>query len=508
MSINNANRIILNTGVLYAKALITMGISFITVPVVLRALGKSDYGLYNLIAGVIAMLSFLNASLTVSTQRFMSVAMGKNDQSHLNVIYNVGLRLHLYLGLGIVIFLEILEPFIFGGFLNIELDKIGTAKILYQILVGSTFFTIASVPFNALLNAYENLIVFALLSIFDAVLRLILALSLIFCPFDKLIYYGSGIAFVTILTAILKYVYIVIKYKNFAIGLLKYYDKTVFKEMSGFAGWNTFGGVAIIGRNQGMAIILNLFYGTIANAAYGIANQLNSLLSYFTSTLQQAINPQLMRSEGMGDRNRLLRISFTSSKFSVLIICLLAIPLIVEMPYVAELWLKDVPENTVIFARLVIILSIIFQYSSGLMSAIQSVGNIRSYFISVSAVLLISLPLAYILLKMDKPAYYAVLSIVIAESLAFPVRILYAKNLVGMSIRDFIRFVVWKTAVPIVSGGVLAIVLHIIMQESFLRLIIVCVAYATLYLIEVWLYSLDVQERNVILQLLSKIAKK
>ena len=506
---NTTNRIIVNTIILYAKILVVMVINLWTVPLLLRALGQSDYGLYQLVAGVITMLTFINASMTLSTQRYMSVAMGKSDnEAQLNTIYNVSLLLHLIIGIGLVVILEILTPFLFHGFLNIEPERICAAEWIYQFLIISTFFTILSVPFDAELNAYENMAVFAIISIIDAVLRLGIALALPYLSGDLLIIYGAGMAAIAILNIVLKYGYTRKKYPVM-YPCIRSIDKATFKEMFGFAGWNSFSAFSMTGRNQGIAIILNLFMGTIVNAAYGIANQINGLLVYFSSTIQKSFNPQLMRSEGMKDNDRMLRFSFSLSKMSVLAIVILAIPLIAEMPYVLSLWLGDnVPENTVIFTQYILVLSIVYQFSAGLMSAIQSRGIVRNYTLAMSAILLANLPLTYLILWLGWPVHYVIVSMIGIEVICLVVRLWFAHILCNLSVSEFTKLII----LPIVciTGVTYAILWGVTfaLPASFTRLIIVCCLDVLLLAPMAYYFVFSCEEKQRIIQLVSPLINR
>lgn len=504
---NTTNRIIFNTIILYVKMLIVMFINLWTVPLLLRALGQSDYGLYQLVAGVITMLTFINAAMTVSTQRYMSVAMGEsNNEKRLNTIYNVSLLLHLVIGLGIVIILEILTPFLFHGFLNIEPDRIGAAEWIYQFLIITTFFTILSVPFDAELNAYENMMVFAIISIIDAILRLAIALALPYLSGDLLIIYGAGMAVIAILNAVIKYGYTRKRYTSMypSIDCL---DKNTFKEMFGFAGWNTFGSMAVVGRNQGIAIVLNKFFGTIINASYGIANQISGLINYFSATLQKSINPQLMKSEGMNDRKRLLKYAFISSKYSVLIMLLLVIPLIVEMPYLLKLWLHDVPTYTVPFARLTLLVSLIYQATAGHMAAIQSCGKIRTYQIIIGLLILFNIPIsAGVLCIWNNPIVVFYVMIII-EVLCLVTRVIFAYRLTGASIHFFcIKILFPLSAIAIISTLITWGLGHYF--SSSIGIIVLEYLINGLFLVSMsWITLFSTEEKQYLINMFSSLTK-
>lgn len=492
-----ARKVIFNTIVLYAKILVSMAIALVSVPLVLRALGASDYGLYNLVAGVVAMLSFLNNSMTVSSQRYMSVAMGANNEQQINGVYNTSFLLHLILGGLVFIGLEIASLFI--DKLNIEPDRIEVAQIIFQFLILTTFCRIVSVPFDAIMNAHEDMLAFSIIEIIDSILMLITAVSIQYFTGDKLIFYGFAMLSIAILTLFMKYGWSHVKYKKYKINLVKYKDQLQITSMFGFAGWSLFGGLALMGRNQGVAIIINLFLGTIANAAYGVANHINGALNHFSSTFQKAINPQLMKSEGMQKRERMLRISFISSKFSVLALSLFAVPLIIEMDEVLSLWLKnDIPPFTLRLSQLILILSIVYQYSVGVMSAIQATGKIRNYQITMGLILLLNIPIAFILLKLGYPIYYTAAAFIVLEFISLIIRLRMARYLTGMKINDYLAQVVKPTVLVVLIPLFIALILHSIMQSSFVQVVVVSVVYGIIYLVLLWKIALEQNQRNSI----------
>lgn len=467
-----------------------MGIALISVPLILKALGASDYGLYNLIAGIIAMLSFLNSAMTVSSQRYMSVAMGTNDKEHVNTVYNTSFLLHLILGLGIVVILEIGTSFI--GKLNIEAGRLNVAYIIYQFLILSTFLRVFSVPFDAIINAHEDMVVFSVIELIDSLLMLALAIGLQYVGSDKLIFYGLGVVIIAVLTFLMKYGWTFIAYKNYRIKLSIFKKAPFFKEIFGFAGWNLFGGLAVVGRNQGVAVIINLFLGTIANAAYGVANQINGALSQFSATFQKAINPQLMKSEGMNNRDRLLRISYISSKFSVLALSFFAVPLIIVMPDVLYIWLgNDIPAYTMELSRCILLMTIVYQYSAGIMSAIQAAGNIKTYQIVMGLILLLNIPMTYIIIKLGYPVYYATFGFVLLEIISLFVRLGMARKLVQMPSSAFFYNVIKPTFMNIIPSIMLCLVPNIIIDSPWPRLVSTCFVYAAAFISLLWLMILD-----------------
>ncbi len=503
-----ATKVAFNTIVLYIKIVVSMAIALVSVPMVLKALGASDYGLYNLVAGVVAMLSFLNNSMTVSSQRYMSVAMGTNNEERVNIVYNTSFWLHLLLGIAVVVILECAAPFI--SKLNILPERIAAAQIIYQFLVLSTFSKIVSVPFDAIINAHEDMLTFSVIELIDSLLMLVLAFSLQYIIYDKLVFYGVGVLFIALLTLLMKYIWTRIAYKKYKVELGKFRSRLQTKEMFGFAGWNMFGGLAMIGRNQGVAIVINMFMGTIANAAYGISNQINGALGHFSSTFQKAINPQLMKSEGMNNRDRLLRMAYISSKFSVLALCFFAIPLIVEMDDVLSIWLKDnIPPDTVQLSCCVILLSIAYQFSTGIMSAVQAVGKIRNYQITMGIIILLNVPLSFFIIKAGYPIYYATACFVVLEVISLFIRLYYGKKLAGMPPVVFGKKVILPVLIIVIVPLIICLVPHYYIGDMWVRLIATSTVYGIIYLVLVWFLAFEQDQRlGIIKKIQSKTKNK
>ena len=492
-------RVVINSLVLYAKIIVSMALTLVSVPLILKAMGASDYGLYNLIAGVVGMLTFLNNSLTVSSQRYMSVSMGSGDNNRINLVYNTSFYLHLLLGIVVVLLLETGSFFI--GLLNIEPDRLWCAQIIYQFLILTLFLRIVSVPFDALINAYEDMIAFAAIELLDSLLLLVVAISIKYIPYDKLIYYGLSVCLVALINILLKWIWCRLKYKKYRINIIAYKKILLTKEMSSFAGWNLFGGLAMIGRNQGVAVIINLFLGTVANAAYGIANQINGALSSFSGTFQRAINPQLMKSEGMNNRDRLLRISNITAKYSVLALGFLAIPLIIVMPEVLQIWLKDdIPVNTMELSRCVLIMTIIYQYSQGIMSAIQAAGDIKRYQITMGIIILFNLPLSYFVLSIGLPVYYVTIGFIVLEFVSLIVRVKMAKALIQMPVKDFVTNVIKPTTFIMSISLIFGLLARFFCSAVWDSVIVTSIVSGGIFLFLLWRFDLNRDQRNKVLQ--------
>lgn len=473
------DRIILNTGILYAKIIVCMVLSLWTVPVTLRALGVSDYGLYNLVAGVVVMLAFLNSSMTVASQRYMSVTMGMKDAGKLNAVYNASIRIHLCLAVFIAVFMEVCALFLFNGFLNIRPERIAAAKWIYQFMVVSTFFSILAVPYDAALNAYENMLAISLIFVAEAFGKLLLAFSLFYVAWDKLLFYGIGMAAIYIAATFVKWGIVRSRYRAIRIDFHAPVERSLFQEMVSYAGWSAFGSVAMMGKNQGIAIILNLFKGTAINAAYGVANQINGLLSSFTSSIQKAIAPQLMQKEGANQRDASLAMSFSLVKVATLVFGLMAIPAIIEMRSLLALWLGDnIPEYSVPFCRLILLCQLLFQFSSGVALSIDAGGKIKAYRLALSCVLILNLPVAYMLMRAGFQPYAVLFSTLVFEAICLHVRLGFAHKLVGYSIVRYFRTCAIPLTVTLLSAFMVGrVIMSVFVGSPFLRM--GCVGFAT-----------------------------
>lgn len=500
---NSGKKVIVNSAALFAKNIINIIISLWSVPLILKALGESDYGLYSLIAGVVAMFGFLSASMTVSTQRYMSVTMGKKDVKELNIVYNTSKVLHLIQGFLLVIVLELCGVFLFNGTLNISPERVNVAKITYQAIIVSTFLINIIVPYNAIINAYEDLFAYSIFGIVDSILKLFLSFSLYVISWDKLIWYAVGIAFINLFCVIISRLYVFFKYSELSNNIFQSYDSKLMVEMFKFAGWNALGSLAMIGRNQGIAVVLNYFFCTVANAAYGIANQISGAASTFSAVLQQAINPQLMKSEGAGNRDRMLRISYTSSKLSILIVAIIAIPLFAELPFILQIWLGDYPKNTLELSRLILIFALVYQCSMGIMSAVQSRGRIGSYQIAMSILILSNIPLSICFLWLEFPVYSVIVGFIIIEIVTLGTRLWFAHRLVDFNVSFFLSNVILKCVPPMILSCFSIYLVSIIMPQGFDRLITTIVVNIITFLVFTWLFTLN-KEEKIIMKNISK----
>ena len=374
-----AHRVAKNTGILYARMAITVFISLYATRLVLAALGVADFGLFNLVGGVIAMLGFLNSSMAQATQRFMSFAQGQGDLEKVKRIFNMSIILHAGIAVLMVLVLEIVGYFFFTGILNIAPERLEVAKIIYHFMVASTFFTVLAVPYEAVITSHENMLFYAILGIIEALLKLGIALYITYSVLDHLVAYGFLMAALSVFLLLLRRIYCHRNYVECVLNFRKYYEKDLMKEISSFAGWSLLGSASSMIANYGQGIVINVFFGTLVNAAQSIAAQISGQLGAFSLTLSKALNPLIDKSEGAGNREMMLKATLGGTKISFFLLSFLYIPFLVKMPYILSLWLKNVPEFTVIFCRLLLIRNLIEQFYIPLTNALGAVGNIKKY---------------------------------------------------------------------------------------------------------------------------------
>jgi len=503
-----SSKVVANTGILYVQMVISIAVSLFSTRIVLNALGASDYGIFNVIAGVIGMLGFLNAAMTTATQRFLSYNMGINDLSKVKRVFANSVTLHLILGFALVIVFELIGLSFLENKLKIDPDRLFIAKILFHFSVVDTFLAIISVPYDAVINAHENMLFVALSSIFESLAKLGIAYYLLVTSQDRLFTYGLLIMILALSLRIFKRFYCKIKYAETKVSLKAEYDKKMIIELTSFAGWNLFGVLCSIFRNQGVSVVLNLFYGTVVNAAYGISNQVNGQLAFLSQTMMKTIRPQMVKSEGAGDRPRMLRLSIFAGKFSFYLFSIFCIPLLIEMPFVLALWLKKVPDNTILFCRLILILTLIQQLSMGIMAAMQAIGKIKLYQTVAGTIQLLTLPIGYVFLRLGYPSYSILVVAVGLEVAASIFRIYYFARLTETTVTSFAKTVLAPSIFPFVVVLALELFIGKQLSNQLIQFGVVCASSFVVYASLIYLFGMNSSERVQVQSIVLKLKNK
>ena len=501
-----ASRVIKNTGYLYLKMAITVFISLWTTRIVLNSLGALDFGTYNIVGGAIAMLGFLNSTMTSATQRFMNYAEGRGDKEHQKSIFNVSILLHYGVAILFCLLLLLAAYPLFHGVLTIRPDRLYAAKVVYVSMMLSTMFNVMSVPYNAAINAHENMRYFAIIGVFESLLKLLVAFATIYVLGDKLIVYGILMACIPFVTLTILRIYCHRHYEECVVSLRRYFRKDLFREMTSFAGWNFLGSTSSLIGNYGMGVVLNHFFGTLLNAAQGIANQLNGQLLSFSNNMLKAASPLIAKNEGAGDRSSMLQVSMLAHKYSFFLLAILAIPAIIEMPFLLKVWLKNVPEWAVVFTQLLLFRSLIDQSVAVFHTSIAAEGHIAKY--NKLVVLFDILPILVTCLLFANgysPVMMYVVMIVIMGFGKGGLKVYFMKRNCGMRLSEFVQLVL----VPISVVSFLAFFAGFIISYSFdtgwMRLGIVLLCEGIVFLISTWYFGMTGKERIAARNIVSQI---
>lgn len=506
----SSSRILINTISLYIKLIVTIVINLLLVRIVLAKLGVDDYGIYTLIAGVVALLSFLNSALMSSSQRFLSVALGEGDSSKVGMIMSSSVIIHLTFGVILVLILELVEPLLFDKIINVATERLSIAREVYQIMIVSTVLTVVAVPYNALINAREDMWFFAIVEIVVAVMKLFIVYLFNHTSYDALLLYTVWIFIATLFGILVKVIWCFIKYEESRSRISFKGNKPIFKSLLSFTGWNALGSLAQTGRNQGVVLTINHYFGTAISAVFGIANQMDGNLVYFSQMLTAAVSPQIMKSYGQKDIGRMLRLSVFTSKMAFFLSGLIALPILIEMPFVLDVWLKDVPPFSVIYCRLVLIVFLIMQLYPGLVRAIQATGDIKWYQIGQSILLLLPIPLGVFLYKWGYVNYSIVYLMVVAQVLMMIYTLFVARNKTGLDVKRFSMFVLKAIILFGISAAIGCFIHHSLIGRcnSFLILVIVSLSSGLFFIVTYFYWVYDFHEKKVIKEKLVSISKK
>lgn len=429
-----------NTMFLYFRMLLTMAIGLYTSRIVLQVLGVENYGIYTLVGGVVILFTFINNSLLSGTQRFLSYELGK-DTPNIKEVFSSCFRLHLILSVLFLIVAETVGLWFVNTQLVIPEGRLYAANWVYQFSVITCVINIIRCPLNAALISYERMGIYAYIGILEAILKLVVAFLLYVSPVDKLISYAI-LTFVSMLVVLAANTVYTLK-KLPEITLVKTPDKKTMKDVVNFSKWSIFGSFANVGMEQGLSIIVNFFYGVVGNAAVGVANQVNNLISGFVNNFQVALNPQLTKNEAGKDRERQYSLIHKSAKFSYFIMLFLAVPIILNLDYILYIWLGDYPPHTTAICMFIIIGVLIETLSGPLWVSIFATGKIRTYQIVISCILLMNIPLAFIVGKANLPpaGIYAIRASLFIVALI--TRLIYLKKLINLSMQQFAKNVIY-----------------------------------------------------------------
>lgn len=393
----NNRRIAKNTALLYVRMFITLAVALYTSRIVLEKLGVVDFGINNVVAGMVSMFTFLNGTLASGTQRFITFALGEGDKRKLCETFSTTFVIHFVLSvlIGAVILLGGL--YFLNGRLVIPAERMEAAYWVFYCSVITVVLNITQVPYMSSIIAHEDMGVYAYMSIFDAVAKLGVAYALIVADIDRLKLYAVLMALVQVCDMVVYRLYCIRRYEECRVR--KIFDKRLAKEVLSFSGWNIFGSTAVLLNNQGFNMLLNVFYGPVLNAARGISNQVNGVTSQFVNNFQTAVNPQIVKYYANGETDEMNRLIYNNARFSGLMVLYIIVPLMVELPFVLDIWLGKYPDETVFLTRVILLQTLITSMTRSVVMGLHATGRMKTVNLLSGTVLLLSLPLSYVLLK-------------------------------------------------------------------------------------------------------------
>lgn len=465
MSDNSKNnkRIAKNTLMLYIRMLLIMVVHLYTSRVILKALGVEDFGLYNVVGGIVVLFTFINNAMVSSTQRFLNFEIGRKNYSEAQKVFSASLNIHFIIAFVILLLSETLGLWFLNKYIQIPAGREVAANWVYQFSIIVSILNIIRSPYNAAIIAHEHMSFYAYVSIVEVILKLAIV-YLVYFFVDKLIAYSFLMMLVAVI--ILGVYYIFCK-KKYDICRYRFeYDKQRYLELASFSGWSLFGSLANVGASQGINIILNMFFGVAVNAAMGIANQVNAAVYQFVSSFQTAFNPQIIKSYAAGDRTYFISLIMNTSRYSFLLLFLLALPIYICCPEILSIWLGTVPEYAVEFCRLMLLFLLIDAVQGPLWVSAQATGKIRNYQILMSVLILLNLPITYVLLIFFKNPEIALIVRVAINFITAVARVIYLNHLYDFPIGRYMKDVILKCIMVMVISYPIPYLVHRMMGTT------------------------------------------
>ena len=502
----NSQRIIVNTIAQYTRTIINVCLSLYSTRLILSALGQNDFGVYSVVAGVVAMLSFVTNALVITTQRYLSYHHGRNDLSQVRKVFGNSWLLHLFIGIVVVAILSSIGPWITQNFLNIEDARRGAALFVYFAAVAMVLLSFITAPIRALFIARENIVYTSFVDVLDGVLKLSIAILLSKITYDHLIAYSGLLTGISIFNLLAFAVYAAIKFPEFHLPKRQELDKEYMKGLSNFAGWTIYSTGCVIARNQGISVVLNLFYGTIVNSAYGIAMQVSGAVQFVSTSIVNAMNPQIMKAEGAGERQKMIRLCAYESKYAFLLLAMVVIPLIAEMKTILHVWLGEVPVHAVMFCRFILIAALCDQISIGWTSANQAIGKIRTYSIIFYTLKLFVILIAWWCLNIGLPIISVMWGYVAIEFIGSFVRLPLMKHIANIPITPFFKNVFLRIIGPLATMVVACYSSAILIDIPY-RLILTFSCSLVVGVLSIWGFALNIEEKQYVKNIIKKLKK-
>lgn len=486
--------------------LFLMAVSLYTSRVVLNALGVEDFGIYNVVGGIVAMFTVLSGSLSAAISRFITYELGKGNQDNLNKIFSSAVTIQLGLAGIIILLAETIGLWFLNVKMNIPEIRMGAANWVFQFSILTFAINLISVPYNASIIAHEKMSAFAYISILEAIGKLTIAFLIVISPMDKLIFYAILMCLVAI---IIRFAYGNYCKRHFSECTYHFiWDKQLLKQMFGFAGWNFIGAASAVLRDQGGNVVINLFCGPSVNAARGIAFQVNNAVNQFVTNFMTALNPQITKSYASGEKEYMMTLIFQGARLSFYMLLLLSLPILTNTHYILELWLKTVPEHTVYFVQLVLIFALSESIAQPLITAMLATGRIRNYQIIVGGLQMMNLPISYLLLRLGFFPEIVIITAIGISQCCLAARLILLKGMIGISIRKYLQKVYFNIIAVSIAAVILPLISTNYIEESFINFIFISLIAVICTITSIYFIGCNHQERQFIHQKLGTIKSK
>lgn len=491
----NNKQIARNTVVLYIRMIIVLLIGLYSSRVILNALGVVDYGIYNAVGGLVVMFSYIDSALSQATTRFYSYEL-PHSVERVNSIFNTSIVIQIVFAIIIIVIAETLGLWLVNNKMIIPIERLGAANWVYQFSIVTTIITILSVPFNAAITSHEKMSLYAVLSMSDAILKLIVAVMIAKSPIDELVFYGLGLMIISLFIFVTKIYFCLSNFKE--VRFNNNFSQQLLKKMFSFVGWNFFGATAGISVSQGLNFIINIFFGPAINAARGIAFQVQGAINQFVTNINVAVNPQIIKRYSVGEIESMFRLVFFSSKISFLLLSIVSIPIIIDTTYVLELWLKVVPEHAVLFTRLMLIYMLTVAVTYSVNISAQASGNIKMVQIAEGIIILMNIPCVLLLFYLGLPAYTSFLSMILFSILALIAKLSILHKTIGFPVKKFLTQVISRLLFVSIFCVIIFSIASRINIESFEYFVIKTICYLIPLSLIVWFVGLVQNERHFI----------
>ncbi len=504
--IGGKKQIAKNTAVLYVRMAVMMVISFFTARITLNALGVVDYGVNNVVGGLVSMFSLISSSLSSSASRFLTFGLGENNPKRLNKIFCMSVNIHVILAVVVVLAIEIGGIWFLNNKMNIPPERLTAAHWVLQCSTVVFALGLFSVPYNSLIIAHEKMSAFAYMTIFDAASRLAIIAGIYYYGGDKLIL----LALLTLAQAFIRQsVYWIYCRRKFEESSYRYvWDRQLGKEMFSFAGWNFIGCTAVQLKDQGVNILINIFFGPAVNAARGIAMQMNGVIGQFIGSFTVALNPQIIKGYANGELDKVHELIFWGTRLSYYLFMFLSVPVFFEVEQILYWWLGQVPEHTVLFVRLILVLSLAETISNALITAQVATGNIRNYQLVVGGIFLLVFPISYVLLKKGLFPEITVIVTIVISQICLMARLWFLRDMIRLSARAFLKKVYFNVLLVTFVAFIFPACCYGYMPPSVLRLLVLGIVSMLSSAFSIYYVGCNTQERVMIRRYIQRLKQK